>query len=208
MAFNYTMLANYLLCVLFGFLILFIPQRSYLSSWIKVKLGFFKGDVQVRVKNPVNDFFTAGIYSNGNLYYTAKPRRDNKDPKRILNVPLDIYNKAVYRSNGVPCIDVDDVKNCILFWNGEHYDAVEGFNSEAMDKTIETALSQPDPNGNGLMNPKMFQILVILGIIVIGVFSYFILKNVKLVDSHVRLVYDTVLPVVNSMNVTITPTTI
>lgn len=213
MAFNYTLLANYLLCFGFGFMLLFIFMHGYLTSWLKVKLPFFKNaDIQVRIKNPIGDYYCTGSYNKGNLYYRAKPRPDNSKPDRMLQINQDVYNLAVYRANGVPCIDVDDVKNCILVWQGgtknfenaQDYQAVVGFNAESVDATVKRAMKRPDPNQQG-MNQKLFQLIVIGAFLIIGVAIYFIFKKFGLIDSHIKMVYDLVRPMYMEMNLTNVP---
>ena len=197
----------YFLGFLMGLMLFFVPQRNYLVSWLKVKLPFFKGDVQVRVKNPVNDYFAVATYSKGLLTYTAKKTKDNPKPVRHLTIEMKEYNRAVYHSNNVPCIDVDDVKNCILIWNGESYESVEGFNVEQVDKIMETIASEPDPNASGIDN-KTFQYMVLGGIIILGIADYMIIKGLNTNDAHIKMVYDLVQPMFTNMNLTVTPPTI
>ena len=204
MAFNYELLINYLLCFGFGFMFWLLLLKNYITTWIKVKLPLFnKADIQVCIKNPIGDYFATGSYNNGMLYYKAKSRPDNKDPKRMIAISQDVYNLAVYRSGGIPCIDVDDVKNCVLVWQNGSYLAVEGFNAETMAETVDTALNQPSLEAG--MNNKIFQLIVIGGILITGVVIYFMMKKITLVDSHVKMIYDLVLPMYNSMNLTQVP---
>lgn len=204
MALNYTLALNYILCFLMGFMLFVVPQRRYFISWIKTKLPFFTGDVQVRIKNPVNDYMAVGTYTKGILRYMGKPTSENKKPWRTLNIPMEAYSKAVYRCNGVPCIDVDDVKNCILVWNGASYEAVAGFNAEEMDKFMSTLASEPNPNAKGL-NDQYFKWIVIGLGCVSAVMGYMILKKMGLLDGHIKMVYDLVQPIFLNMNLTYTP---
>ena len=207
MAFNYTLLTNYLICFGFGFMFWLFFLKGYLISWFKVKLPFFsKADIQVRVKNPVSDYFVTGSYNNGMLFYTAKSRPDNKEPKRMIAISQEVYNTAVYRSGGIPCIDVDDVKNCVLVWQNDSYSSVEGFNAETMAETVDTALNKPSLTEG--MNNKIFQLIVIGGLLIIGVAIYFTIKKVGLVDTHVKMVYDLVKPMYDASNLTAIPTSV
>jgi len=137
------------------------------------------------------------------LFYKAKGRPDNKDPKRMIAISQDVYNLAVYRSGGIPCIDVDDVKNCVLAWQNGEYKAVEGFNAETMAETVDTALNKPSLEAG--MNNKIFQLIVIGGLLIVGVAIYFMMKKITLVDTHVKMIYDLVQPIYNSMNLTQVP---
>jgi len=202
MAFNWTLLINYLLCFFFGIMIFLVFMRNYIITWLKVKLPFFStADIHVRIKNPVRDYFSVGSYNNGMLYYRAKPRPDNNKPERMISISQDVYNRAVYRSNAVSCIDVDDVKNAVLIWDGDSYRAVAGFNAEAMDETVKTALKKPSMDDG--LTPKVFQWIVIGGIVILGVGIYLIFKQTQLIDTHAKMIYDLVLPIYNQMNITV-----
>ena len=207
MAFNYTLLTNYILCFLLGVLPIIILQKKYIISWMKVKLPMFKADVQVRVKNPIDDYFTTGVYANGVLTYAPKPSKHNKKPLRMLTITQEHFNKAVYRANGIPCIDTDDVKNCVLIWNGAAYDAVEGFNVDVIDKITEVIASEPDPNANG-MNNKTFQLIMIGGMIITCVAIFFLFKSVGKIDGNVRLIGDMVFQIHQASNLTAQPLTL
>lgn len=195
--FNYVLLLNYIIVFLFGFMILVVFLRNFIISWLKVKLPFFKSaDILVRVKNPVQDYFCVGNYNNGMLYYSPKARPDNSKPSRMISVSQRIYSKAVYRSYGVPCIDVDDVKNCVLVWTGDDvdkdtqsYSVIIGYNAEAMDETVKTALAKPSLE-EGVISSKVFQYIMIGGFLLLGVAIFMVYREVKVIDPHVRLVYD------------------
>lgn len=202
MAFNYQLLLNYVLCLLFGFMFWIVLLKNYIVTWLKVKLPFFgKADIQVRVKNPIGDYFATGSYNNGVLFYTAKKRPDNSDPRRMIAISQEVYNIAVYRNQGIPCIDVDDMKNCVLAWFNGEYKAVEGFNAETMAEIVDTALHKPSMDGG--MNPKTFQFIVIIGLIILAGAIYFTIKKVDTVDSHLQMVYDMVKPMFDAGNYTI-----
>ena len=208
MALNYTLLVNYIICFGFGLMFFLFFLRNFLINWMKVKIPFFKtADILVVVKNPVQDYFCVGSYNNGVLQYVARPRPDNKKPSRMINISQKAYNLAVHRSWGVPCVEVDDIKNCVLLWRGgsedldnvQSYSAVPGFNAENMDEIVKTALAKPSME-EGVVSGKVFQLIVLGGIILLGVGLYMVYRNISLVDTHVKLVYDTLML---SMNATV-----
>jgi hypothetical protein len=203
MAMNYTLLVNYILCMLFGMMIFLIPMRNYLITWIKVKLPFFKSaDIQVRIKRSGSDYFAIGSYDNGQLWYMAKKRKDNTKPWRKLDVSQEDYNNIIYRSNGVSCIDVDDVKNCVLNWNGTEYKSVKGFNAEASAEVVFTALQKPSTENQGLFSPIVRDILICLIVVVVAGSTYLIIKRITPIDAHLKMIYDYVKPMADAMNVT------
>ena len=209
MAFNYTLLINYILCMLFGMMVFLIPMRNYLITWLKVKLPFFKSaDIQVRIKRSGGDYFAVGSYDNGVLWYLAKKRKDNPKPWRKLDISQEDYNHLVYRSNGVSCIDVDDVKNCVLVWNGSDYKAIKGFNAEASAECVFTALEKPSTEGQGWFSWTIRDLLLIVIILAIVGSAYLIIDKINLVDTHAKMLYDYVKPMADSMNITMLVPTI
>lgn len=202
---DYQILVNYGVFIILGFMLCLFIAKKFLFALIKLKLFNNKYNVLVEVDHPVSNYYKAGKIDNGFLYFMANKRPDNPKPNRIINVPQDL-DKVTFKSFGVVCIRVDDVKNCILYKDGSSYKSVPGYNAEAVDELVNTALNKPSLE-DGLFSPKMFQLVVLLLFFGVGVGIYMLYKGHSNLDMHIKMVYDTVQPIYNHFNLSMTNVT-
>ena len=189
---DYNLLMNYLLCFVAGIGIFFFFMRDFFQAWFQVKCSGGR-KVLVKIRNPTQVYFRAGRIDTGMLRFNARKRPDNPNPGRSIALPKK-YNDVVYKAWGVMVVEVDDVKNCILYWDGESYEAVSGFNAELHDEIVRTALAKPSLL-DGFFSNKMFQLIVIGSLLILGVLVYMQSKQLGTLDSHIKLVYDDVHPI-------------
>jgi len=145
----------------------------------------------------LEDYYVPASLDADLLQFKARKRPDNKDPKRSLSIPRDVLSKAIFKSWGVPCILVDDVKNSIFIRRNGSYESVGGYNAEAMSEKIDTALKKPPEDEVGLLPAKTFQILTLVGVALLGVGLYLVFQQVKTVDGHSKMLYDTFMSMQN-----------
>lgn len=206
------LITNYVIIFLAGTGLLFFLLKSFLPAWFAVRRST-ASKILVHIANPLMDYYKAGKIDNGFLYYKARRRTDNPDPNRMLYVG-DIKGFS-YKSFGVNCIDVDDIKNCV--WNrtgvstvnaqgvSSNYEAVTTNNAEAYDEAQYTALHKPNIK-KALFDEYTWQLIVIFAIILLGVGAFLIYRQGQTNDAHVKLVYDMITTTNNYLfNVTRVP---
>ena len=191
MAFNMNLMFNYALCFVFGLGVLAWLLKGFLIEWWRVKRSG-GSKILVVVKNPLQQYFKVGNVDNGFLHYTARKRKDNKDPSRMICISnktddgRTIYDRAIYKSWGVFCIDVDDLKNCVMYRDEEQYKAVDGYNAELMDESLKTALRKPSEEDG--WTTKDF--IIVGGLLLLLFCAYLIYTQGKTIDAHLKLIYD------------------
>ena len=197
------LIINYVLIFLCGLGLLFMMLRSFLPAWLKVKRS--GGNmILVHIANPLMDYYKAGRVDNGFLYFQARKRKDNPQPNRMLYVG-DIRNFS-YKAFGVNVVDVDDIKNCV--WNryGEatqnelgassNYNAVSTNNAEAYDEAQYTALHKPNTK-KAMFDEYTWQMISLIAFIILAVGLVLVVREIRAVDGHVKLVYDSLTPISN-----------
>ena len=191
------MMINLVIMFFMGFSVWLFFLRNFLVNWIKVKTPFTKYNVLVEVQHPVQNYYASGQIEKNFLYYKGKKTRDNPKAQRIVDLTeiekeLGIYN-VVHRGWGVPCIRVDDAKACVLFRDEDSYKSITGYSAEAIDDLVTDAQNRPSLD-EGLIHPKVFQIIVIIALFIIALGLYMVydtvMKQTVMVDGHVKLVYD------------------
>lgn len=193
MAFDWNLLFIYGLLFCSGFVVVAWLLKGFFIEWWRVKRSG-GSKVLVNVKNPLQNYFKVGNIDNGFLHYTARSRKDNKDPGRMICITnktsdgYSVYDKSIYKSFGVFCIDVDDLKGCILYRDDEQYKAVQGYNAELMDEALKTALAKPSEEDG--WTTKDFILIGGIGLVIIGL--YIVYSKSVTIDDHLRLVYDLV----------------
>ena len=209
MAFDTALLWNYVLCFVSGIGIIAFMLRGFILPWWRVKRSG-GSKLLVRIRNPLQWYYAAGTVDKSWLYFTGHKRKDNPKASRMIFIGtpenwknndksrLTIFGLAVYKSFGVMCIDVDDEKDCVFYLDQEQYMAVPGFNSELNDEAMSTALNKPSLS-DGLFDPKMFQIITLLGIVALGIGLYMVYDQGKLIDAHLKTLYDTLKPMSDQM---------
>lgn len=202
--FNYQLLMLYLGLFLSGIIMINVMMQGFILQWWKVKKS--KGKLMlIKVRHSVTNYWKAGSIEKGFIQYTARKRRDNPDPKRMISVSDEILKLAVHRDWGVSWIEVDDEKECVFYLDNNSYKSVTGANTEKVDSIIQTALNKPS-KFDGLLDPRTFQIVVLLAFVILIIGMYLTFKTVGQVDDHVKLVYDTVQPMHDLMfNATFKP---
>lgn len=213
MAFDYNLLLLYVVLFLSGFVITNVMTKGFILTWWRVKRSNGK-KIMVRVWNTSDFYYKDGQIDNGFVHYTARKRKDNPSPSRMIctiitdpisGKDIDITKKAIYHSIGVTWIDVDDVKNCILYLDNDSYLACPGFNAELTDEALNTALAKP-ADVNALFTEKVFQIIVIIGFIVLIIGLILVYKKIESHDANLKMVYDMVQPIYDTMfNNTVVP---
>lgn len=175
------------LCAIIGAGIIIYKFRNFMSNWWNVKRSA-GSKILVEVENPVQDYFATGTFDNGYLRYKARKRADNPEPNRMISV--DDINAVVYNKFGVKCIRVDDTKNFIRPRRGDKDSSLPAYNAEKMDEAIQTALFKPNPNAKGLFDAKTWQLIVIIGFLIVIVLGIAIMRESFTIDGHLQLVYD------------------
>lgn len=197
--FNYNLLLTYGICFVAGLAVVAFMLKGFFLEWWRVKRSG-GSKVLVNIKNPLQNYYKVGSIDNGFLHYTARKRKDNKDPSRMIcitnktNDGMTVYDKAIYKSFGVFCIDVDDVKNCVMYRDEEDYKSVSGYNAELMDEALKTALRKPSEEDG--WTQKDIIIVVGLAIVLIGI--YVLYDQGKTLDLHNKLIYDRLELIYNS----------
>lgn len=208
---NSAMIVNMLIMFFMGFMVWIFLLRNFLLSYLKVKMPM-KYNVLVEVQHPVQNYFAPGQIDKNFLYYKGKVTRDNPKAQRIVD--LTEIEKAVgigaivERKWGIQTIKVDDAKSCILYRDEESYKSISGYSAEAIDDLVYDAQNRPSLD-EGLMKPKVFQIIVIIGLFIIALGLYMVYSEVSkstvLIDGHIKMVYDYTTAIANNFNVTINP---
>jgi hypothetical protein len=162
--------------LIFGlFVVIGFRLRTLLFAWLDV-VRSFGSKFLIRVKNKTQEYYASGRIDKGFLYFKGRKRPDNKDPNRMIStsymwnpqtnksdLPFN-FNEAVSRFVGVNCVEVDDEKDCIIFYRNAQYYFVPGTNTELFDENLKTAQAKPSRKDK-FMDERMFQIIVVVGVI-------------------------------------------
>ena len=198
-----------ILFALLGFVVANMFSKGLLSVLLQVKV-FKRGNVVVCCNHDLEDYYVVGSMDSNSLQFTTRKRSDNPKPKRILSFKDEEGNDtggyrtvkhAIYRSFGVDCIMIDDIKNSIFVRDNQSYRSVGGYNAEAMAEKLDTALKKPPEDEVGLMPMKTYMILTLLLIVAVGIFCYVIYGQNKTLDAHQKLLYDAVMSNMNTTKV-------
>ena len=209
---NSAMLINMFIMFLMGFMVWIFFLKNFLIAWIKVKNPMSKYNVLVEVQHPVQNYYAPGQIEKNFLYYKGKVTSDNPKGKRIVVLAevekiVGIQN-IVTRKNGVMNIIVDDAKGCVIYRDGDSYKSISGYSAEAVDDLVTDAQNRPSLE-EGMMTPRVFQMVVVFGLIILAVGLYFVYDNISgqlsVNDAHVKMVYDQGYAIVKTMNITVTP---
>lgn len=183
----------YIYLILALFVILTFRLRSLIFAWLGVVRSFGSAFL-VRVKNKTQEYYAVGRVDKTFLYFKGKKRPDNKTPNRMIatnytwdpvtqkaNKPFS-FNEAIFRFIGVNCIEVDDEKDCIIFYRQGEYQFVPGTNTELMDENIKTAQAKPSRE-DGLMDNRKFQIFVLIILVIIVLIAIFTAYQARLIPN-------------------------
>ena len=194
--FNYNLLMIYFMLFISGFIVLNFLMGGFVIQWWKVKKS--RGKLMlIKVRNSIANYWRTASYDNGSVSYTGRSRKDNPNPNRLITVTDDELRQAVNRDWGINWIEVDDDKGCLFVRDDVSYKAVEGFNPEKMDELVQTALAKPSKQ-DGLFDTRTFQIIVLIGFVAVLGLSYWSIKNIGMVDDHLKLIYDLTVQLTNS----------
>jgi hypothetical protein len=111
-------------------------------------------------------------------------------------IAVSDINNVVYSQWGIKCIDIDDMKNCIMVRKNASYDSVTGFNAEAVDEAVKTALMKPSLKG-GLFDEKTWQIISLCCFAAIVIGCVVIYQRVGQVDTHVVATFNNLNQLIN-----------
>jgi hypothetical protein len=141
---------SYLGIILIFFFLVNWLQGGLLIPFIRVKIS--RGRlVLVKVRGILQDYYRVGHIDGAILIYSDKIKKE-KQTKR-LNVPED----CIFRSVGVNCIEVDNVKNAVV---KKDFSVVSGFDAVKIDNYIVRALTRPT-----IGDDKMQKIMLIIAAI-------------------------------------------
>lgn len=144
---------------------------GFLGPFMKVKRSRGKM-VLVRVRTPIQDYFRAGVVSDGFLVY-----------KNILKITKRIPMKpgVVSRAATVFWVEVDDERNC--FFDRRDGSAVEAVDAEKTDSLYVRALYRPTLLGDGMIFKAtlLLVIVVLIAVLAIGYMTYKNGQNVNLI---------------------------
>lgn len=194
---NYNLLMIYVCLFLSGFVVMNFLTGGWVLQWWKVKKSRGKL-ILIHVKNSISPYWKTGDYNNSFIRYKARSRRDNPNPNRMISISEDYLRLATHESWGVKWIEVDDDKGSVYYYDGESYKSVSGFNVEKMDEIVQTALAKPSLQ-EGLFDTKTFQIIVILGFLLILILGYVVYKRIETNDLNAKMTYDLVKPMYDYM---------
>lgn len=198
-----------ILMILIGIVIANILTKGFLRAIILTKV-FRKGNILVCVAHSIQDYYVPGKLDTNALEFTKRKRADNPKPKCVIgfkdednrdNGGYDTVKKAIYKSFGIECVMIDDVKNSIYLRHNGSFESVGGFNAEAMAEKIDTALKKPPEDEVGLMPAKKFQIMVLILLVILGVGIYILYNQGKTADAHNKVLYDVVVASLNQTGV-------
>lgn len=145
---------------LFILLAIDFMSARYWRTWFRVKTSSGRL-VLINAKGLVQDYFRAGKIEEGFIIFKGL----NKEPKRIAVPP-----GAVYRSMGVNCLLIDDVRNAIMLRN---FDVVPGYDAEKHESLYLRALYRPT-----LMDNKTQVMLILLVVVLLGLaFGFYMTKS-------------------------------
>lgn len=167
--------------------------RGFLIAWLKVRASG-GSKILVRVRNDLHNYYRVGSLDNVFLYFNARKRPDIKNPRKMLPIipqgeSKPMLKECIYRDWGVNVVEVDDVKECFLKYKNHEYECLATGNSELHDIAHQKALNLPPKGSTGLMDNRMFQIVVVVGIVLIAIgliYSISIEKNLMkgLIDTY------------------------
>ena len=150
----------YVAVVIFVFLLIDFMSVKWLRTWFVVKQS--RGQkLFIHVRNEVQDFYRTGKLENGFLVYKGL----SKETKRIA-----LSDNCIYRSMGVNCVIVDDIKNAIL---SRSFDQVSGFDAEKHESLYLRALYKPSILDN---NTKIMLVLMIVILIAVA-FGFYLTRG-------------------------------
>lgn len=171
--------------------IIFFRMRSLIFAWLDV-LRSFGSKFLVRVKNKTQEYYAAGRIDKDFLYFKGRKRPDNTSPNRMIStshtwnhdtqkadMPFSI-NEAIFRFIGVNCIEVDDEKDCIIFYRNGLYHFVPGTNTELFDEHLKTAQSKPSRE-DGYIDNRKFQIFMLIGLGLVIIGFIYVAYNARLI---------------------------
>ena len=146
--------------------------RDFLFSWLKVRASG-GSKVLVRVRNDLHNYYRVGSLDKSFLYFKSRKRSDSKNPRSQLPIcpqgsDKPMLKDCMYRDWGVNVVEVDDMKECFLKYKNGEYESLSTGNSEAYDLAIQKALMQPPKGSTGIVDPRMFQIIMIGGIVLLA----------------------------------------
>lgn len=197
MAFNYNLLLVYLCIFLAGFIVLNIMTNGFILQWWRVRKSRGKL-VLIKIHHAVSNYWRAGSIEKGFIQFTARKRRDNPDPKRMISVSDDVLKKAVHHDWNVNWIEVDDEKECVFYFDEGSYKSVSGANTEKTDALLQTALNKPSKY-DGLLDPRTFQIIVLLGLVLLIIGIIVLYQQFGTMEAHLKLIYDQTTPLYNHL---------
>lgn len=182
----------YLGVVLFVFLLIDFMSVKWLRTWFRVKQS--RGQLLlVHVRSAVQDFYRVGKIVDGFLMYKGF----TKEQKRIA-----LADNCIFRSAGVNCVVVDDVKNAVLLRN---FDVVTGYDAEKHESLYLRALYKPAILDS---NTKIMMVLLIVVIIAVAFGFYlahgWIVSSQEVVLSAVNGLKEIVPPITNTAGQVVT----
>lgn len=206
---NNAMVLNLVIMFFMGMMVWIFFLKNFLITWLKVKMPTTKYNVMVEVQHPVQNYFAPGQIEKNFLYYKGKKTSDNPKGNRIVdltNIEIEVgIGSIVHHGWGVRNIRVDDAKGCCLYRDEKSYKAVSGYSPEAIGDLVYDAQNRPSLE-DGLMTPRVFQIIMVIGVLILGVGLYFVYSTVDSgiakVDSHLKMTFDYVQAIATNLNVT------
>lgn len=161
-----------LLPFLFGacaFLLLILYWlKAFIFPWLKVRASG-GSKILVRVRNDLHNYYSVGSLDSTFLYFKARKRPDIKSPKKQLPIipqggTKPMLRECIYRDWGVNVVEVDDIKECFIKYKNGDYELLPTGNSEIYDLAMQKAMNLPPKGQNGIMDNRMFQIVMVCGI--------------------------------------------
>ena len=181
--------------------------KSFIFPWLKVRASG-GAKILVRVRNDLHNYYKVGSLDTTFLYYKPRKRSDSKNPRKMLPIcPQDsnkpMLKECIYRDWGVNVVDIDDVKECFLKYKNGQYESLATGNSEAYDLAIQKAEMQPPKGTQGIVSPRVFQIIVICGVVLIALgVAYGLSTQANLLKGMIAIYNDTEMTKTMLMNLT------
>lgn len=145
----------YLSMLAFGAFVMNFATMGLPLKVLNVRAGMGK-KVVVFVRSLTGVYYKTGTFDGTDLVWRA--RGDKRSQKRRL----DIKDGApIFRSWGVQCVYVDEVKNAFL---NPAFDGVQGHDAIKTDQLITRALTAPK-----IQDKKELVIIILLVIVLLGV---------------------------------------
>lgn len=136
-------------------------QAGFFGKWLKARAGRGKY-VLIKVRSKLRDYFDVGEIK-GEFVIIGK-----KDKTRRLL----INDRAIYRSWGVACLDIDEATNAVSSTN---YEAIAGFDAEKFESLIVRALYRPTLDES----KEKLILIAVFATIAIGLVGLFLTWNVS-----------------------------